>query len=510
MRIGSVIAFVAVVALAGSDGEFRMRAAAPASCEALAQTPVANGTVLSAESVQASAFVPPNANNPNAAAAYRNLPAFCRVAIKLTPTPDSDIRVEVWLPASGWNRKFQAVGNGGLGGTMPYAALAAAIRSGYAAAGTDTGHVGGNADFVAGHHEKLVDFAYRAIHAMTVTAKTVVNARYEAHPQRSYFNSCSTGGRQALIEAQRYPEDFDGIVAGDASWDQMRLYAARVALNVYINRDPAAAMPIAKLPMIHQAVLDACDAADGVKDGVIEDPSRCRFDYATLACKGGDGPDCLTNAQLDSVKAMASPITDHRTGAVLHPGRYYPGSELGWGNVGGPTPSGESLEGMTKIVFKPGWDYHTIRVPDDVERAVKADDGLLYGGDPDLSRFFGRGGKLLMYHGWADPLVTPDASLIMFKRINDAVGAAAARSLALFMVPGMGHCQGGPGTDTFDKVAAVDAWVASGTKPASIIASHATAGIVDRTRPLCAYPAVARYVGSGSTDEAKNFRCQAP
>ena len=510
MRIGSVIAFVAVVALAGSDGEFRMRAAAPASCEALAQTPVANGTVLSAESVQASAFVPPNANNPNAAAAYRNLPTFCRVAIKLTPTPDSDIRVEVWLPASGWNRKFQAVGNGGLGGTMPYAALAAAIRSGYAAAGTDTGHVGGNADFVAGHHEKLVDFAYRAIHAMTVTAKTVVNARYDAHPQRSYFNSCSTGGRQALIEAQRYPEDFDGIVAGDASWDQMRLYAARVALNVYINRDPAAAMPIAKLPMIHQAVLDACDAADGVKDGVIEDPSRCRFDYATLACKGGDGPDCLTNAQLDSVKAMASPITDHRTGAVLHPGRYYPGSELGWGNVGGPTPSGESLEGMTKIVFKPGWDYHTIRVPDDVERAVKADDGLLYGGDPDLSRFFGRGGKLLMYHGWADPLVTPDASLIMFKRINDAVGAAAARSLALFMVPGMGHCQGGPGTDTFDKVAAVDAWVASGTKPASIIASHATAGIVDRTRPLCAYPAVARYVGSGSTDEAKNFRCQAP
>src|ERR1051325_10240556 len=176
MRIGSVIAFVAVVALAGSDGEFRMRAAAPASCEALAQTPVANGTVLSAESVQASAFVPPNANNPNAAAAYRNLPAFCRVAIKLTPTPDSDIRVEVWLPASGWNRKFQAVGNGGLGGTMPYAARAAAIRSGYAAAGTDTGHVGGNADFVAGHHEKLVDFAYRAIHAMTVTAKTVVNA----------------------------------------------------------------------------------------------------------------------------------------------------------------------------------------------------------------------------------------------------------------------------------------------------------------------------------------------
>ena len=509
MRIGSVIGVLVVLAIAGHEGAPSVLTAAPLACDALARTPLTSGTVVSAESVQAGAFTPPNAN-ANAAAAYKTLPAFCRVALKLTPTTDSDIRVEVWLPASGWNRKLQAVGNGGLGGTIPYPALAAAIRAGYAAAGTDTGHVGGNADFVAGHHEKLVDFAYRAIHEMTVTAKTFINAHYDARPEWSYFNSCSTGGRQALVEAQHYPDDFDGIVAGDASWDQMRLYAARVALNVYINREPAAAIPAGKLPMIHKAVLDACDAADGVKDGVIEDPSRCRFDYATLMCTGGDRPGCLTKAQLDSVKAMASPITDHRTGVVLHPGRYYPGSELGWNNVGGPSPSGESLEGMTKIVFKPGWDYHTIEVPADVERAVKADDGLLFGGDPNLSGFFGRGGKLLMYHGWADPLVTPDASLLMYKRINDAVGAAAARSLALFMVPGMGHCQGGPGTDMFDKVAAIDAWVTSGSKPSSLVASHSTNGVVDRTRSLCAYPAVARYVGSGSTDEAKNFRCQAP
>jgi feruloyl esterase len=207
---------------------------------------------------------------------------------------------------------------------------------------------------------------------------------------------------------------------------------------------------------------------------------------------------------------MSSPISDPRTGAVLHPGRYYPGSELGWGGVGGPQPSGESWEGMKKIVFTPEWDYHTIKVPDDVERAVKADKGLLYGGDPNLSRFFARGGKLLMYHGWADPLVTPDTSLIMYKRINEAVGASAAKSVALFMVPGMGHCQGGPGTDVFDKAAAIDRWVESGEKPQSIIASHATNGVVDRTRPLCSYPATARYIGSGSTDEAGNFRCQVP
>jgi len=510
MKTGSPIVVVAVLTFVGFDAASRVVAAAPIACEALADVPLTNGTLISAQSVRAGAFTPPAPINASTANPYATLPAFCRVTARLTPTPDSDIRVEVWLPLSGWNRKVQGVGNGGLGGTMPYGPLAAAVRSGYAAAGTDTGHIGGNADFVAGHPEKLVDFAYRAIHEMTVTAKTIVTAHYDARPEKSYFASCSTGGRQALVEAQRYPEDFDGIVAGDASWDQMRLYAARVALNVFVNREPAAVIPPAQYPMIHNAVLAACDAKDGVKDGVIENPALCQFDFATLTCSGDDRADCLTKSQVETAKAMASPIVDRQRGAVLHPGRYYPGSELGWGGVGGPVPSGESLEGMRKIVYNPGWDYRTIRAPDDIERAVRADQGLLYGGDPDLTRFFSRGGKLLMYHGWADPLVTPDASLIMYQRINDAVGPGAANSLALFMVPGMGHCQGGPGTDVFDKVAALDQWIQSGTRPASILASHMTGTAVDRTRPLCAYPATAHYIGTGSTDEARNFRCQAP
>ena len=504
MRIFAGTALLVGLAL----GRVNAAAPAPMACETLAQLTVTNGRVLSAAAVPAGAFTPPSATNANAAAPFKTMPAFCRVTLKLTPSSDSDIRVEVWLPQSQWNHKLQASGNGGLGGAIAYPALAASVKAGYVAVGTDTGHVGGNADFVAGHPEKLVDFGYRAIHEMTVAAKTVAAAHYDARPTRAYFNSCSTGGRQALVEAQRYPDDFDGIVAGDPSWDQMRLYAARVWLNTYVNRTPAAVIPPTKYSMIHDAVLAKCDPVDGVKDGVIENPATCGFDFSTLTCRAEDRADCLTKDQVETANAMTHPIRDPKSGAVLHPGRYYPGSELGWGGVAGPSPSGESHEGMRKIVFTPDWDYHTIKVPEDVERAVKADKGLLFGGDPDLSRFFKRGGKLLMYHGWADPLVSPDTSVMMYKRINDKVGSASANSLALFMVPGMGHCQGGPGTDVFDKVAALDRWVETGTKPQAIEAAHVTGGGVDRTRPLCAYPTTAHYTGTGSTDDARNFRCQ--
>lgn len=510
--IKSIVGVLTLVAVAATDTAHRVEAVAPptgalVACEALSQVPLVNGKVTFTGIVPAGGFVPPG-GKPSPSGPYASLPAFCRVAVTLTPTADSDIRMEVWLPLAGWNRKMLGNGNGGLSGAIPYGSLAAALRDGYATMGTDAGHVGENADFVPGHPEKLVDFAYRAIHEMTVTAKTLAAAHYDGPPARSYFHSCSTGGRQALIEAQRYPEDYDGIVAGDPSWDQMRLYAARLALNLFMNREPAAVIPASKYQMLHSATLNACDALDGVKDGVIEDPPRCTFDVATLTCPSGDRADCLTAPQVESAKAMLSPIIDRKSGAVLHPGRYYPGSELGWGAVGGPQPPGESHEGMRKIVFTPAWDYRTMRVPDDVERAVKADNGLLYGGDPDLRPFFSRGGKLLMYHGWADALVTPDMSLIMYKRIQEAVGPAAANSVALFMVPGMGHCQGGPGTDEFDKVAAIDQWVQSGVKPQSIPAAHRTRGVVDRTRPLCAYPATARYSGTGSTDDARNFRCE--
>src|SRR5580765_7814349 len=238
MKIGRTVAVAAVLACAGPSTAPRAAAAGPMACESLRQVPLTNGMLISTESIPAGGFTPPGPANASAAAVFGSLPPFCRVTARLTPTPDSDIRVEVWLPLSGWNRKLQAAGNGGLGGEIPYGSLATAVRAGYAGAGTDTGHVGGNGDFVPGHPEKLIDFAYRAIHEMTVAAKTMVNAHYDARPVRSYFTSCSTGGRQALVEAQRYPDDFDGIAAGDPSWDQMRLYAARVYLNNYMNREP--------------------------------------------------------------------------------------------------------------------------------------------------------------------------------------------------------------------------------------------------------------------------------
>ena len=214
------------------------------------------------------------------------MPAFCRVAATLRPTSDSDIKVEVWLPGSGWNGKFQVVGNGGWGGAISYAALAEEVQRGYAAAATDTGHSGPTGEFVIGHPEKLVDYGYRSEHETTVKGKAILQAFYGRGPKLSYWNGCSTGGRQGLKEAQSYPNDFDGIIAGDptnprpliATWE---LWVAQATL-----KDPASFIPASKFPMIHKAVLDACDATDGLRDGLIDDPTRCHFDPALCSNAG--------------------------------------------------------------------------------------------------------------------------------------------------------------------------------------------------------------------------------
>jgi feruloyl esterase len=457
--------------------------------------------------VVSGSFTPPGATNPNAT--IGNLPAFCRVGIVLRPTNDSEINTEIWLPVSGWNRKLQSVGNGAWAGVIPYAAMAAAVTSGYASAGTDTGHVGNTASFVPGHPERLVDYGYRAVHEMTVAAKAVVRAFYGDGPRYSYWNGCSTGGRQGLMEAQRYPADYDGIIAGapvNARVHQMiwELWVAQA-----VHKEEASYIPPAKYKAINDAVLAKCDASDGAKDGLLTSPDRCRFDPAALKCESGDSSSCLTAAQVEAAKKIYSPATNPRTRKEIFPA-LQPGSELGWGGLGGPEPVREAVEFFQYVVSNDlKWDFRALDFDRDVARAEEAASEIIDATDPNLQPFFARGGKVLMYHGWNDQLVAPMNSVNYYQVVTGAT-KSSADSIRLFMMPGMTHCRGGAGPDNFDKMSVIEQWVEKGEAPKQIVAEHSTNGVVDRRRPLCPHPQVAVYSGKGSLDDAANFTCKAP
>jgi len=483
--------------------------AAAASCESLASLALKDGSVTTSESVAAGAFTQPAGRGGKGANPYASLPAFCRVAATLKPSSDSEIKIEVWLPAANWNSSLESVGNGAWAGTIGYAAMATAVAGGYAAASTDTGHAGGSVTFVVGHPEKLTDFAYRAVHEMTVAAKAIAAGYYGQAPKHSYFNGCSTGGRQALTEAQRFPGDYDGIIAGDPDVTATRVHAAQLFIGQAAHGSDAGYIPPANYAALHKAALDACDALDGVKDGVIEDPTRCKFDPGAIACKGASEPTCLTAEQVETAR---------KTYAGAHAGKaalwgLEPGSESGWASLSGPQPLGIALDTYQYLVFNdPKWDYHTLDPAKDVAVAEKAIGPLMNSSDPNLKPFFSHGGKLIMYHGWADPGIPPMFSVEYFKSVVEKDGGAkkAGESIRLFMVPGMGHCAGGDGPNTFNSMAALAAWVEQGKAPEQMVASHATRGQVDRTRPLCPYPQTAVYKGSGGTDDAANFTCKAP
>jgi feruloyl esterase len=437
--------------------------------------------------------------------------AFCRVMITIAPTRDSDIKAEVWLPIHGWNGKFQAVGNGDAAGVISYKAMGEALARGYATSSTDTGHVGNTMAFALGHREKYIDFGYRAVHEMTARAKAIVEAFYGAPPAHSYWNGCSQGGRQGITEAIRYPGDYDGIVAGAPAIEYMHLHAARLALNRYVHRSIDSAIPPEKYPAIHRAALAACDGVDGVVDGLIAEPSTCRFDPAILECKHGDQPSCLTAPQVETARAMYAPIIDPATRELVSPALLQPGSELGWSRLAGDEPLVNAVDAFRYVVFNnANWDWRGFRLSADLPRALQTDAGVIDRTDANLNPFFAAGGKLLMYHGWADPQVPAAATVAYFEAVLKATGAAAhaTSSIALYMEPGVNHCRGGAGPDTFDAVAALDAWVRSG-RPPRIVAAHASDADVDRTRPLCPYPQIAKYVGPGSVDEAASFRCAA-
>jgi len=508
-----------------------------ATCENLSSLELPGTTITLAKTVEAGAFVPPDPKvSKEAAERYQKLPVFCRVMATLKPTADSNIKVEVWMPVSGWNHKFQGEGNGGFAGSLPYGQMAGALAQGYATAGTDTGHEGEATDaaWALQHPEKIADFGYRGIHEMTEKAKEIAAAYYSQAPQRSYFVGCSDGGREALMEAQRFPNDYDGILAGAPAnyWTHLLTSGADTAKTVLGT--PGGYIPPAKIPAIGAAVLAACDAQDGVKDGIVSEPAKCRFDASTLLCKDAETDRCLTAPQVASLtKLYAGGRTS--SGTPFFPG-YSPGGEEGdggwksWITGAGPGDSegNHYVNGFFRyMVFNdPSWTYRTADIDASLRAADEKMASELNSNDPNLTPFQKRGGKLIIYHGWSDAAIAPQNTIDYFHGVMAEMGANKSGQFArLYMVPGMQHCIGGPGPSLFgqfsvipgkspkdDVYLALEQWVEKGVAPGRIIATKLKEGdpsnAVEMTRPLCPYPEVAMYKGAGDTNDAASFVCE--
>jgi len=386
--------------------------------------------------------------------------------------------------------------------------MATALSKGYATASNDTGHKGGSASFAVGHPEKVIDFGYRSMHEMTVQSKAIIQSFYNRGPQLSYYQGCSTGGRQGMMEAQRYPEDFDAIIAGAPVYNQVHLNTSQVSLQIDMLRDPSRIVPQNKVAMLATAVVAACDEKDGVKDGIVSDPQSCKFDPASLMCKEGDGPNCLTATQVESARKAYSPVKT-KSGDFVYPG-HSPGFETGW-RIPTPGAALNPLFGdMPRYIARQdaNWELMSFDLDKDLALAMK-NAGFIESTDPDLSKFKARGGKLLFYHGWADPGPAPENTINYFNAAAKKTGGNADDWMRLFLLPGVGHCGGGVGPDRADYLSALEQWREHGKAPAQIIASRNRGGQTDMTRPLCPYPQMAKWTGTGSTDDAKNFVCGA-
>jgi feruloyl esterase len=475
------------------------------SCDSLRTLSVPNTKITAVEFVPAGPFRTQGPRGQEQTGPQ--LPAHCRVAAVLTPSPDSHIEMELWLPTDGWNGKFLAVGNGGWAGNIETGAMATALSKGYATASNDTGHKGGSASFAVGHPEKLIDFGYRSMHEMTVQSKAIIQSFYNRGPQLSYYQGCSTGGRQGMMEAQRYPEDFDAIIAGAPVYNQVHLNTSQVSLQVDMLRDPSRIVPQNKVAMLAKAVVAACDEKDGVKDSIVSDPQSCKFDPASLMCKEGDGPSCLTAAQVESAKTAYSPVKT-KSGEFVYP-PHSPEFETGW-RIPAPGAALNPLFGdMPRYIARQdaNWDLMSFDLDKDFALAMK-NAGFIESTDPDISKFKARGGKLLFYHGWADPGPAPENTINYFNAAAKKTGGNSDDWMRLFLLPGVGHCGGGVGPDRADYLSALEQWREHGKAPAQIIASRNRGGQTEMTRPLCPYPQMAKWTGTGSTDDAKNFVCQ--
>jgi len=477
-----------------------------ATCESLQSLSLPDTTILTAALVPAGPFTPPTTPAAPKPATFQIPVSMCRVAGVVKP----QVNFEVWLPASNWNGKFQGVGGGGFAGVISYGAMVTALGRGYATASTDTGHNTPGGSWALNRPDLITDYAYRAIHEMTTKSKQIVSTFYGNGPRLSYFVGCSTGGRQGLIEAQRFPADYDGIVAGAPANYWTHLMAGTLWPAAATLKDESTRLSPAKLSTLNKGAIAACDAGDGVTDGLIGNPLACKFDPGTLACTGAETDACLTAPQVDAAKKIYAYSASPRTKEKIFAGMA-PGGEITWGaTAGGPNPFPIPVEFYKHFVYSnPEWDWKQFDFDKDVAHADDKFAKVMNATDPDLGAFKKRNGKLIMYHGWNDQLIQPYNSIDYYTSVIKKMGQRETDDFArLFMAPGMTHCAGGVGPNTFDAVTALEQWVEKGEKPAQMIASHTTSGVVDRTRPLCPYPQVASYKGAGSIDEAASFVCK--
>jgi feruloyl esterase len=495
------------------------------ACAGLSSQQLPNATISAVQAVTTGSFTPPGSTN-----AIPNLPPFCRVAGVIKPTSESNILFEVWMPLQNWNGRYTGVGNGGWAGTISYGALAEQIRRGNAAASTNTGHEAAPgidaARFAYEHPERLIDFAYRSHHETTLKGKALVQAFYGKAHDRAYWLGCSSGGYEGLMEAQRFPADYDGIVAGAPANNWTRLMAGDFDATLAVLQDPASTLSAASLGVLYRGVLAACDGTDGVTDGVLEDPRQCKFDPATVQCAANQATGaCVTGAQVEAARRIYRGVKDPSTGAQLYPG-LSAGSEPFWTNRDTANPFTIPIAHYKWLVFAdPNWDWKTFQLssPAAYEAFKKAETKfapIMNATDPNLGEFRQRGGKLLQYHGWSDQLIAAQNSIDYYESVvaffaggkpdRSDVSRDVQSFYRLFMAPGMAHCAGGPGPNAFDAQTAVEQWVERGVPPDVIVATRATNGVVDRLRPLCPYPKVAAYKGNGDTNDAASFTCREP
>ena len=455
-----------------------------------------------------------------AADPLKRLPAFCEVKGTASPTPGSHIGVVYRLPEA-WNGKLLGIGGGGWAGNVTLEAATEGLGKGYAVAETDSGHPSANAVDISWaltadgkrDGDAIDDFGFRAVHVMTVVGKQVLDLYYGKAPAKAYWQGCSTGGRQGLMEAQRYPDDYDGIVAGAPVYD-FTVQTSAVARTQFFHADPQSNLLPAQAALLNKAVLDACDGLDGLKDGIITDPRACRYDPVALQCKAGQAPpDCLTAKQVETVRKAYEGQKTASGRVVAWP--LMRGGEMEWparsiGNPRAPLGSNAGLGsvGIQAIIYAdPKRDLLTMS-PDAMLSDIDANayTAGYEAKDPDIRKFAAHGGKLLLYHGIYDPGPSMLSTVKYFEAARSAVGARSGQ-IELFLVPGMYHCRGGPGVDQFDSLDALDRWVSTGAAPKLIPASNKTTGI---ERPLCPYPALPAYDGKGDPKALASFACKAP